>query len=450
MKYFSASENVHILFFPFQLIICSFLCILCVSGSVLAETPNAFKLQSGNEQQWYRGNMHTHSHWSDGDDYLDNIALWYRDHGYQFLVFTDHNVLANSMKWVDIEKTKGGQKAFDKLIKNFPEQTETRDQDGSKQVRLQTYAEIAKRFNDPGKYLLIQGEEISDRFEKFPIHLNVSNVKELVRPRGGESVAETIQNNVNAIVTQRERTGQPMFIHLNHPNFGYAVTAEDLMRVVGDKFFEVYNGHPGVHNSGDDQHASTERIWDIVLTRRLAEFDLPAMYGIAVDDGHNYHNIPSRASEPGRGWVVVLANELSPASLIESLESGRFYASNGVAIQKIESTQQKLTIEIDAVDGELYTTEFIGTRIGYDSTSMPVLDKEGQPLLLTRRYSKDIGEVLKTVQGITAEYEYAGDEIYVRARVTSDAKHSNPSELGDLKSAWIQPVVLEGSNADTQ
>ncbi len=450
MKHCTASENVHKHSFQFLFVICAAICFSGVAGTVLAETPKVFSLHSGNGQQWYRGNMHTHSHWSDGDDYLDNIALWYRDHGYQFLVFTDHNVLANSIKWVEIEKTKGKQKAFDKLIKNFPEQTETREQDGLKQVRLQTYAEIAKRFNEPGKYLLIQGEEISDRFGKLPIHLNVSNVKELVTPRGGESVAETIQNNVNAVVTQRERSGQPMIIHLNHPNFGYAVTAEDIMRLVGDKFFEVYNGHPGVHNSGDEQHASTERIWDIVLTRRLAEFELPVMYGIAVDDGHNYHNIPSRASEPGRGWVVVLANELSPESLIESLEAGRFYSSNGVAVQKVVSTQQKLTVEIDAVEGEVYTTEFIGTRIGYDTTSMPVLDKEGQPLLLTRRYSKDIGEVLKTVQGTTAEYKFQGDEIYVRARVTSNAKHSNPSELGDLKSAWIQPLVLNDFSTDTQ
>ena len=446
MNLTSASENAPGPSFRLLFTICIIIYLSSISNSAKAETPKVFKLEAANGQQWYRGNMHTHSHWSDGDDYLDNIALWYRDHGYQFLVFTDHNVLANSMKWVDIEKTKGGQKAFDKLIKNFPDQTETREQDGIKQVRLQTYAEIEKRFNDPGKYLLIQGEEISDKYQKFPIHMNVSNVKELITPRGGESVAETIQNNVNAVVTQRERSGQPMIIHLNHPNFGYAVTAEDLMRVVGDKFFEVYNGHPGVHNSGDEQHASTERIWDIVLTRRLAEFELPVMYGIAVDDGHNYHNIPSRASEPGRGWVVVLADELTPESLIESLEAGQFYASSGVGLQKIESTQKKLTIEIDAVAGEVFTTEFIGTRSGYDATNMPVLDKEGQPLLLTRRYSNDIGEVLKTVQGTTAEYEYEGDEIYVRARVTSNAKHPNPSEVDDLKSAWIQPIVLKEAN----
>ena len=66
------------------------------------------------------------------------------------------------------------------------------------------------------------------------------------------------------------------------------------MRVRGENFFEVYNGHPEVHNAGDHDHASTDRVWDIILTRRIAEFDLPLMYGLATDDGHAYHGIPSR------------------------------------------------------------------------------------------------------------------------------------------------------------
>ena len=70
-------------------------------------------------------------------------------------------------------------------------------------------------------------------------------------------------------------------VHLNHPNFYYAITAEELMQVVGENFFEVYNGHPAVHNMGDKQHASTERMWDIINTRRLDRLDLPVMYGLA-------------------------------------------------------------------------------------------------------------------------------------------------------------------------
>ena len=398
-------------------------------------------LAASDQLRWYRGNMHTHSHWSDGDDYLESIAAWYQQAGYQFLVFTDHNVLADREQWVDIAKTKGRQVAFDKLQLQFPDWVEERTVEDRHEVRLRRFEEVAQRFNAPEKYLLIQGEEVSDRFEKFPLHFNVSNLKEVITPRGGDSVSRVIQNNVDAAIAQRERTGQPMIIHLNHPNFGYAVTAEDLLRIIGEKFFEIYNGHPGVHNTGDHQHAGCEPIWDIVLTKRLAELKLPVMYGLAVDDGHDYHKIPSRAAEPGRGWVMVLAKELSAGSLIEALEAGQFYSSSGVKLSRVESSEAGLLVEVDAVAGETYTIEFIGTLRGYDPEGQPVLDEKGSEVRTTRRYSPKIGEVLKTVQGTQARYEMICDDIYVRARITSSALHPNPSEPGEFQRAWVQPVV---------
>jgi len=32
---------------------------------------------------------------SDGDSTPDDVAKWYREHGYRFLVLSDHNVLTN-------------------------------------------------------------------------------------------------------------------------------------------------------------------------------------------------------------------------------------------------------------------------------------------------------------------------------------------------------------------
>lgn len=429
--------------FALPVMVASLLLAVAVSLRTEAFEPPEGKLvlAAAEGQKWQRGNMHTHSHWSDGDDYLESIANWYQKAGYQFLVFTDHNVLADSERWVNVAKTKGKQRAFDKLKEQFPDWVEERMVDGVHQVRLRRFDEVEAKLNRPGEFLLIQGEEVSDAFEKRPIHMNVSNLKELLTPRGGTSVRDVMQNNVNAAVAQRERTGQPMIIHLNHPNFGFAVTAEDLAQVIGEKFFEVYNGHPGVHNSGDHHHAGCEPIWDIVLTKRLAEYNLPLMYGIAVDDGHNYHQIPSRAAEPGRGWVMVLTSDLTPAALIEALESGRFYSSSGVQLSRIESTARSLEVEVSPQPGETYTIEFIGTRKGYDPSGRPVLDDEGKPVAATLQYSPAIGEVFATVKESKARYEFRGDELYVRARVTSSAIHPNPSEPGEFQRAWVQPLT---------
>jgi len=407
---------------------------------LMSPTVGSAALQADGDLQWYRGNMHTHSYWSDGDNYLENIALWYREHDYDFLVFTDHNTLAASERWIDVDKVKSGRKAYDKLKANFPDAIAEREKDGKTEVRLKTFAEVSELVGLPGKYLLVQGEEVTDKFGRSPIHMNVSNIKEAIPPLGGGSVTEVMQNNVNAAIAQRERTGQPMIIHLNHPNFGWGVTAEDLLPVIGENFFEVYNGHPGVNNSGDKEHASTERFWDILLTRRLAELKLPVLYGLATDDGHSYHNIPSRASEPGRGWVMVLAENLTPETLIESMEAGRFYASSGVTLSRVESGPRGLSIQIAEEPGVTYRTEFIGTRRGFDATSTPVLDKEGKEQHVTRQYSADIGTVLAIQEGTEARYNFQGDEIYVRARVTSSKLHPNPSELGEFERAWVQPL----------
>lgn len=398
------------------------------------------------EHRWYRGNLHTHSLWSDGDDYLEMIALWYREHKYDFLCYTDHNVLQRTERWIDVEKSAGHRLAYDKLKLRFPENwVAERMTEGRLEVRLKTFDEVSNRIAEAGKFLLIQGEEITDKFQKKPIHMNATNIQEQIPPHGGSSVYEVIQNNTNAVIAQRERTGKPIFVHLNHPNFVWGVKAEDLARVRGENFFEVYNGHPTVNNAGDATHASTERIWDIILAKRLTELELPLMYGIATDDGHSYHQIPSRKSEPGRGWVMVLSRELSPQSLIESLERGQFYASSGVFLESVVSDATGLELEIRAEPDVTYTVEFVGTRRGFDPQSKPVLDKDGKELDVTRIYSEDIGKVLATsvlnqAQGLKANYRFTGDELYVRARITSSKQHYNPSKPGDFEQAWIQPA----------
>src|SRR5688572_4696692 len=45
--------------------------------------------------RWYKGNTHTHTLNSDGDSTPDEVVRWYREHGYHFVVLTDHNFLTS-------------------------------------------------------------------------------------------------------------------------------------------------------------------------------------------------------------------------------------------------------------------------------------------------------------------------------------------------------------------
>ncbi len=411
-----------------------------MSTSAFAEDIN---LRSTGETQWYRGNMHTHSLWSDGDDYPEMIAAWYKEQGYSFNVFTDHNVLLHGERWIDVEKNKGGKIAFDKLTAKFDgDWVQTRTKDERLQVRLKNFDQIFDRLAVPQKFLLIQGEEITDGYRNLPVHMCVTNTTELLPPLHGESIVEVMQQNINAAVSRRERTGEKSLVHLNHPNFHYAITAEQLMQVIGENFFEVYNGHPTVNDSGDDTHPSTSRMWDIINTWRLAKLDLPVMYGLATDDGHAYHKTkPGDGAQPGRGWVMVLAKTLTPDALVTALEARQFYSSSGVTLNSIAVTNESMTVTVAADVDTSYRIDFIGTRKDFDDTTSPAVDDEKKSSGLTRRYSKDVGIVLKSSTEDSATYEFTGDELYVRAVVTSSRQHPNPSEPGDFQQAWVQPVV---------
>jgi hypothetical protein len=381
------------------------------------------------EPRWWRGNLHTHSFWSDGDDFPEMIVAWYKDHGYHFLALSDHNVLSEGEKWIDAEKHARGAvvEALPKYRQRFGEWVEEKQIEGRPAVRLKPLNEFRAHFEEPGRFLLIQGEEITDRLDKLPVHLNATNLRDLIPPQGGTSVVEVMRNNVAAVLNQRLRTGTPMIVHLNHPNFGWGVTAEQLAQVRGERFFEVHNGHPGVRNYGDDEHPSTEEMWDIVLALRLQKPDGEILYGLATDDAHNYHRYGTEHVNPGRGWIMVRARHLTPEAIVAAMEQGDFYASTGVRLRNVDGDGTYLRLEIDAEPGIRYQTEFVGT-----------LRSEHSP-----REQPELGQILAVTMDLKPQYKFTGQELYVRARVRSSKPHPNPYRAGDLEAAWTQPVVAK-------
>lgn len=307
---------------------------------------------SGSAQEsalrWYKGNTHTHTLNSDGDSTPDQVVRWYREHGYQFLVLTDHNFVTS----VD------GLNALHGADEQF---------------------------------LVIPGEEVTDRFGEKSIHVNGLNLAKLVEPQGGTSVADTIQRDVDAIVKER---GVP---HVNHPNFGWAITVEDLKQIRNYKLLEIYNGHPLVNNDGGGGRPSVEAVWDVLLSSGIR------VYGIAVDDAHHFKRPEDReASRPGRGWVVVRAGSLSAPALLAAMERGDFYASTGVELKDIRVSAAELTIEVRLRGDTRQTTRFIGRD----------------------------GKILQESGTSPAVYKFRGDELYVRARIADSNGYS----------AWTQPV----------
>lgn len=391
---------------------------------------------------YLKGNLHTHSLWSDGDDFPEMIADWYKAHGYQFLALTDHNVLAEGEKWVAADANANRAKALAKYTTRFgPRWVEQREKDGKQQVRLKPLAEFRSLLEEPGKFLLVPAEEITHSFAKRPIHMNGINVRDVVKPLDGRDALETITVNLRQVADQRAKTGRVMIAFLNHPNFGWGVRAEEMLLAEELRYFEVFNGHPSVRNYGDELHASTERVWDVTLALRLGKHGLGVVYGLATDDAHGYHEFGVGKVNPGRGWVMVKAPHLTAEAVVRGIEAGDFYASTGVVLDEVVRSGDEFRLAIRAEPGVTYRTEFVATMKGAKLDSEPRLDKDGQELPVTRAYSPEIGKVVAESTDPKPVYKLTGNELYVRAKVVSSKPHPNPYAKGDVEVAWTQPVV---------
>ena len=118
---------------------------------------------------------------------------------------------------------------------------------------------------------------------------------------------------------------------------------------------------------------------------------------------------------------MVRSEELESNAIIDAMKRGDFYASSGVTLKAIDFKDGTLSIEIDEEEGVEYFTEFIGTRVEDGLAPVP-----GQHLMITNENP--------------AVYEMTGNELYVRARITSSRFHPRPYAEGDKETAWVQPV----------
>jgi hypothetical protein len=369
--------------------------------------------------KWYKGNTHTHSLWSDGNDFPEMIMDWYKKHGYDFIALSDHNTFAEGEKWTKIPEHPFRQQRFKEYIARFGEKwvEQKKDSAGNTLVRLKTLAEYKPLFQEDNKFLLIQAEEITDRLDKKPIHIGAVNNREVIPPQGGKTVTEVMQRNLDAVYEQRKRTGQPMFAHINHPNFIWAIKLEDMMPLKGERFFEVYNGHPHVHNYGDSATMGMDELWDRLLIHYLRE-GKEMLYGLATDDAHDYLEYKVGNSNPGRGWIMVRAESLEPASLIDAMEKGDFYSTTGVTLETLDYGHKTLNISVKEEPGITYTIQFWGAR----------------------KKNSGAGELLKEIKGSRASFKLSKKHLYARAKIISSKPKENPFEKGDLETAWTQPL----------
>ncbi len=329
---------------------------------------------------WLKGSTHVHTLYS-GDSRTppSEVVKWYAEHGYDFIVITDHNRVTD-----DVSADLSG-----------------------------------------GKMVVLRGTELTNNppvCEPAPlepkgrcrIHVNALFVSQhpanrpMERP---EKIEWRERKSIKRVDLYQAALGKTAELgglaQLNHPSWHWGVDSALAIELAarGLRFIEIANVAFSKWNGGGGTHVGTEALWDAMLTAGHR------VWGVASDDAHHYRDRDIEAVvkrgralyPPGGGFSMIRADR-NPASIRAAMDAGDFYASTGLLFKRHEVRGNQLVVEIDDPRANA-KIELIGSG----------------------------GRLLESADGSTARFDLSGrGSNYVRVRAQAPGGAS----------AWAQPIFL--------
>jgi hypothetical protein len=434
-----------------------------ITASLFANAQRAFSAQdagSTTKRRWFKGNLHMHTQWSDGEPLAEWAIDWYKSHGYHFICPSDHNIFqADDLRfdgfkfenppsdrapfegetslWKVISPAPGWPKLtqahVDETIEKFgKDSVRTITVGGQTYVRMTPFSELEKKFAEPGKFLMIPGyEQTGGCYNEQQVHVNFINVREVFSYITAETPKEILEQT---FAKGREvYGGQDYLFMANHPLWRYYdYSPADLIALPQIRLFELNNNNITGGFDAHPQGWKPEKFWDVVNAYRAAH-DQPLLLGLGTDDRHSYRT-------PPKAWSVVRAANLCAEELLAAIAAGDFYASNGLDFEDIQFDGRTLSVKIDVQEEGPYRIVFLGTKKGYDPSSR-IIDVEKGPRCPARKidvYSGGIGVVLDSVEGTQGAYTLKPDDLYVRAKIVRAAEPPG-LDWQSQPAAWTQP-----------
>lgn len=433
--------------------------------------PGAVSAQSeAKEWQWYRGNLHTHTQWSDGTPLPEWAVAWYKERDYHFLCLSDHNTFQDkalqfdaycgackkpanmelfkneTSRWKVVGKPRWAQltqASLDQTIAKFGADSIRSIKDGDlTYYRLKTFDELSKQFAEPGKFLLIPGfEQTGQSLDKLQVHMNFINVRSFFPYMSGKTAQETVDQTFAAGKKLFGDNAEPYMFTLNHPIWPYYdIDPEVLIKNTAIRFFELNNS--GLSYPKHAQGWTPEKYWDIVNAFRVSSGQ-QLLKATGTDDEHSY------LRETPRSWMVVRAKSLTWPALYDAMCTGDSYMSNGLNFGDIQFDRKTgtLYVKCNPIEGVKCRIEFFGTKKNFDKSKTVVdVPKEGRaPARKIGQWSPEIGRCLKKVEAQEGSYTLADDDLYVRARytvVSALPQFQDKYPVLAMPAAWTQPYSL--------
>jgi hypothetical protein len=261
-----------------------------------------------------KGQLHAHSNGSgDSSTPPEEVHRFYEEHGYDFVVFTDHNVV-----------------------------TDTPDSD-----RTLTFpgVELTRNLN--------RCEPQPPNGNSCSLHTNALFVADADTTKHGridfappKSLARR-EAYIYELKRAKELGGLAM---LCHPNLLFSGPDEATifeLTGLGLSLMEIRNEAWDSENAGDANHPSTEALWDGVLNRGAH------LFATATDDAHHYADAPrlraagERPFDGNHAFVIVRADKTA-ASIRNAISKGDFYSSTGLILKTYDTTTSRQSMTLEA------------------------------------------------------------------------------------------------------
>ena len=257
--------------------------------------------------QFYKVNMHSHSTESDGKFTPEELKEIYKENGYSAFAYTEHNKLFNPAHLTDSEFV-----AITSYEFNFKNRTKLGFSLSEGAPRTNAHAETA-HFNffakDPAKNNII---DISDIGENFCLE------------------------NVNEAIKRAKAEG--FIVVYNHPSWSLN-TYDFYSRLEGVDGIEINNG--ASNRSSDLDY--TPHVYNEMA--RCGK----KMFCVGGDDNHSRHHFFT-------AWTMVKAESLTYENIINAIEKGDCYASDGPEIYELYAENGTVTVKCSEAAGVFLTT----------------------------------------------------------------------------------------------
>ena len=239
---------------------------------------------------WYKGNLHSHTVNSDGKLTPKEAVELFRQHGYHFLCFSEHDVYTDYREEFDCEDFI--------IIPGLEASAVLFEKEGSR---------IKKKVHHI--HGILGTKEMQEKAE-LPLyqHKEVHAVPKYYGRWNGAEVAQQLAD---------EMKKHGMITTYNHPIWS-RVREEEFIHTKGLWALEIYNYNTvNESNTGYD-----ETYWDVMLREGKK------IFAFASDDNHN----EGVFDDAFGGYIVVKADCLTHEELIKNMLDGNYYSSSGPEI----------------------------------------------------------------------------------------------------------------------